>query len=54
MAQSDGTNTEYMLYDGLGSVRQLSNGAENLYLTQTYDPYGTIYASDGTESSSYG
>jgi RHS repeat-associated protein len=54
VAQSDGTNTEYFLYDALGSVRQLADDEATPLLTQTYDPYGTVYASVGVGASSYG
>lgn len=54
VAQSDGAATEYFLYDGLGSVRQLADAPGNVLLAQTYDPYGSVYTSVGVDASSYG
>ena len=51
LAQSDGTNAQYFGYDGLGSVRQLTDSAGSVSLAQTFDPYGNLYASAGTASS---
>jgi RHS repeat-associated protein len=48
VAQSDGTDTEYFAYDGLGSVRQLAGETGDLLLTQTFDPYGNPYESAST------
>jgi YD repeat-containing protein len=47
IAQSDGTDTEYFLYDGLGSVRQLSNNSASILLSLSCDPYGSVYAESG-------
>ncbi len=44
MAQSDGVSTEYFAYDGLGSVRQVLDATSAPLLTQTFDPYGNLYA----------
>lgn len=43
LAQSDGTNTEYLMTDGLGSVRQMVGASGSVLLAQTFDPYGTLY-----------
>src|SRR5690606_27295114 len=47
VAQSDGTTTEYFASDGLGSVRQVMDEAGSPLLTQTFDPYGSLYARVG-------
>jgi YD repeat-containing protein len=44
VAQSDGTQTEYFAYDGLGSVRQVTDATGGVLLAQTFDPYGNAYA----------
>jgi hypothetical protein len=44
VAQSDGTTTDYLAYDGLGSVRQVLDDAGVPLLTQTFDPYGNLLA----------
>ena len=49
IAQSDGTSTEYLLADGLGSVRQVVDSTGNPLMAQTYDPYGNRYAYGGPE-----
>src|SRR3990172_10108509 len=54
IAQSDGTNTQYFAYDGLGSVRQLADSAGAVQLAQTFDPYGNGYVSAGSATSSLG
>jgi RHS repeat-associated protein len=54
VAQSDGTTTDYLTYDGLGSVRQVLDGAGVPLLTQTFDPYGNLLARAGTGESSFG
>jgi RHS repeat-associated protein len=54
VAQSDGTNTEYFAYDGLGSVRQVVDEAAGVLLAQTYDPYGGVYASAGPGETHFG
>ena len=43
----------YFLGDALGSVRQLTDGSGNVSLAQTFEPYGEVWASIGTGSSSY-
>jgi len=54
LAQSDGTNTKYFEYDGLGSVRQLTDASAVVGLAQTFDPYGNPYTSSGAATTSLG
>jgi len=54
LAQSDGTNTKYFEYDGLGSVRQLTNPSGVVGLSQTFDPYGNPYTSSGLATTHLG
>lgn len=52
VAQNDGVSSEYFAYDGLGSVRQMLDGAGNVLLAQAFDPYGN--PGTGTDSTSFG
>jgi RHS repeat-associated protein len=54
VAQSDGTTTDYLAYDGLGSARQVLDDAGVPLLAQTFDPYGNLLARVGTGESSFG
>jgi len=56
VAQSDGTNTNYLLNDGLGSVRQVVNPSGVVQMAQTFDPYGNPFAYSGptTPPTSFG
>jgi RHS repeat-associated protein len=54
VAQSDGTTTDYLAYDGLGSVRQVLDDAGAPLLTQTFDPYGNLLARGGMGAPSFG
>jgi hypothetical protein len=54
VAQSDGTTTDYLTYDGLGSVRQMLDDVGAPLLTQTFDPYGNLLVRGGTGESSFG
>jgi RHS repeat-associated protein len=54
LAQSDGTTPQYFQYDGLGSVRQLTDSAGSVSLAQTFDPYGNPYAKADTATSNLG
>jgi len=53
LAQSDGTTTQYFEYDGLGSVRQLTDTSGVVGLAQTFDPYGNLYSRSGVNSTKY-
>jgi len=53
LAQSDGTQTEYMAYDGLGSVRQVTDNAGLVKMAQTFDPYGNLYSRSGVNPTNY-
>jgi RHS repeat-associated protein len=66
LGQSDGTSAQYFQYDGLGSVRQLADydglgsvrqladSAGTAQYTDTFDPYGNLYAaSAGTDGQTY-
>jgi RHS repeat-associated protein len=54
IAQSDGATTLYHLRDGLGSTRQLVDSTGAPLLSQTFDPYGSLYLSAGSGESSFG
>jgi RHS repeat-associated protein len=54
ISQQSGTTHEYFLSDALGSVRQLVNGAGNVTLAKSYDPYGVVTQSGGTSHTDYG
>ncbi len=54
LAQSDGTNTKYFEYDGLGSVRQLIDPSASVLLAQTFDPYGNGFSKAGTATTDLG
>jgi RHS repeat-associated protein len=47
------TARDYYLGDALESVRQLTNSNGEVSLAQTFEPYGKVWASVGTGSSSY-
>jgi RHS repeat-associated protein len=53
IGQSDGVNVEYFGYDGLGSIRQLSD-AGTVQLAQTFDPYGNGYSKSGSATTTLG
>jgi RHS repeat-associated protein len=44
----------YYHYDGLGSVRQLTDDTETVIAEYTYDAFGNVIASSGTTENSYG
>ena len=48
-----GSTTEYFLGDALGSVRQLTDTAGAVTLTQSYTPYGETVSSVGSGYSAY-
>jgi RHS repeat-associated protein len=54
ISQSDGSQTEYFGYDGLGSVRQLNDAGGSVGLAQTFDPYGNGFSKSGTAISKLG
>jgi len=54
LTQVNGSDTEYLLGDALGSVRQLTNAKGMVTLAKSYDPYGNVSANDGTDSTAYG
>jgi len=45
---------EYLLPDGLGSVRQIVNASSYLIRTQDYEPYGSLLSGNGSSRSVYG
>ena len=45
---------EYLLPDGLGSVRQLVDASGNVKLTESYEPYGSVLTSQGSATSAFG
>jgi RHS repeat-associated protein len=47
------TQTEYFLGDTLGSVRQLTDTAGAVTLTQSYSPYGETISSIGNGATAY-
>jgi RHS repeat-associated protein len=49
-----GTTWEYLLSDGLGSVRQIADTNGNITLAKAYEPYGSILNSSGSTSSIFG
>ena len=50
----DVPNTIYYNYDGLGSVRQLTDDTETVVAEYTYDAFGNLIASTGTADNTYG
>ncbi len=48
------TGWDYLLPDGLGSVRQLADGSGSVGLAQSYDPYGSRLNTQGSASSIFG
>jgi RHS repeat-associated protein len=53
IGEINGQAREYYFTDALGSVRQLINST-SLTLNQSYEPYGTMLASQGSGESRYG
>ena len=53
LTQSDGSQTEYLAYDGLGSVRQVTDSAGLVEMAQTFDPYGNLYSRSGVNPTKY-
>ena len=54
IAQQTPNGLQYFLPDALGSVRQLSDAAGSLALAQSFDPYGSLLASQGSAATPYG
>jgi RHS repeat-associated protein len=55
LAQKDASNNwEWMLQDGLGSVRGVTDNAVNVLWAGNYDGYGTGFDAVGTAQTSYG
>jgi len=44
----------YYYYDGLGSVKQLTDTSETVIASYTYDGYGNLIASTGSSNNAYG
>jgi YD repeat-containing protein len=42
---------QYLLADGLGSVRQIADASGHVILAESYQPYGTVLNSSGSGSS---
>gem|GEM_PF-2355200 len=54
-AQKDTTNNwEWMLQDGLGSVRGMVDNANAVLWSGSYDPFGTSFGATGTAQTTYG
>ena len=54
IAQLNSGETDYFLGDALGSVRQLVDANAVVKLAQSYEPFGTVMGSAGSETSAYG
>lgn len=54
ISQQNGAATEYFLGDALGSVRQLVDGAGQITLVKSYEPYGSVVSSVGSDASAFG
>ncbi|MDD5063724.1 MAG: RHS repeat-associated core domain-containing protein [Phycisphaerae bacterium] len=44
----------FYLYDGLGSVKQLTDDSETVVASYTYDSFGSLIASSGSITNAYG
>jgi RHS repeat-associated protein len=53
-AQITSNGAEYLLPDGLGSVRQIASVSGHIIFTQDYAPYGDVLNSSGSGQSAYG
>jgi len=49
-----GTGWDYLLPDGLGSVRQLACGSGSVGPSQSYDPYGSLLSTQSSSASLFG
>jgi RHS repeat-associated protein len=54
LAQHDGTNWDWMLADGLGSVRNVVDGSANVLWSSHYAPYGSPFGGTGSAQTAYG
>ena len=54
IGQISSTGMEYFLPDALGSVRNLTSTGGAVFLTRSYDPFGSLLASNGIGMTSYG
>ncbi len=54
ISQQTSAGTQYFLDDGLGSVRELVDGAGNVVLVNRYEPFGRQISSTGAVQSNYG
>ncbi len=52
--QGSGNDWRYYLPDALGSIRQLTDPAGQVALSQQYDPFGSLRSSQGESRSAYG
>ncbi len=50
----NGTTPLYYLHDQIGSTRVLTNGSGTVVDTYTYDPYGNLLGSTGSDSNPFG
>jgi RHS repeat-associated protein len=54
LGEEEGSGWAWHLGDGLGSVRQLTDGAGDVTLAQGYTPFGVLLWSEGNATSAYG
>jgi RHS repeat-associated protein len=54
LGEEEGTAWAWHLGDGLGSVRQLTDGDGDVTLAQGYTPFGVLLWSEGSGASAYG
>lgn len=54
VAQLQDNQTQWLLGDGLGSVRQAVNEQGHIVLTQSYSPFGKLLGEDGDVATSFG
>jgi RHS repeat-associated protein len=54
LAQVQDGQTQWLLGDGLGSVRQAVNGQGHIVLSRGYSPFGKLLGEDGDVATSYG
>ena len=54
LAQHDGASWDWLLADGLGSVRSVVDGGANVLWSSHYAPYGSPFGGTGTAQTAYG